>query len=74
VYGNKQDELQQAEWERIRWQTTLLLQPHAKKGSRLTPEKLAVFPWEKKPKGYKNDPERLAKNIKYAEENSYLSF
>tara|TARA_R100000353_G_scaffold171573_1_gene136063 strand:+ start:812 stop:1108 length:297 start_codon:yes stop_codon:yes gene_type:complete len=74
VYGKKEDEIQQAEWERVRWQTTLLLQPHAKKGARLTPEKLAVFPWEKKLKGLVNDPERVARNMKYAEENSYLSF
>jgi hypothetical protein len=74
VYGQKQDENQQAEWERTRWLATLLLQPHAKKGSKLTPEKLAVFPWENKPKGLKADPERQAANMKYALENSYLSF
>ena len=73
-YGNQEDLRQQAEWERTRWLATLLLQPHTKAGQKLTPERLAVFPWENKPKGYKNDPDRVAANMKYAQENSYLSF
>lgn len=38
---------QREEWERIRWQTCILLQPHIKKGSKLTEQKLRRFPWEK---------------------------
>jgi len=53
----------------------MLLQPHTKKGQRLTPEKLAQFPWEKyQPKGLENDEEKLAANFRWAAENSYLSF
>lgn len=37
---------QQALWERTRWQSTLLLSVHTKKGQRLKPKDLAVFPWE----------------------------
>jgi len=37
---------QREEWERIRWQTCILLQPHIKKGTNLTEQKLRRFPWE----------------------------
>ena len=36
------------EWIRMRMLATTLLQPHLKKGSKLTPEKLMPFHWEKK--------------------------
>ena len=35
------------EWERTRWLACVLLQPHTKKNSRLTPQKLVKFEWEK---------------------------
>lgn len=45
--SNKQFELeQQVEWERVRWQTTLLLNVHTAKGKNLKPKDLIVFPWE----------------------------
>lgn len=42
-----QESLQQREWERTRWQTVRLLQPHRKKGQTLEAKDLIVFPWEK---------------------------
>ncbi len=48
---NKHEEItQQAEWERTRWLGVLMLQPHLKKGRKLKPKDLAVFPWEKQVK------------------------
>jgi len=41
---------QREEWERVRWQSAVLLQPHISKGKRLTPQKLLRFPWEKNTK------------------------
>lgn len=35
---------EKSEWERTRWQTTLLLNPHTKK--RIKAKDLIVFPWE----------------------------
>jgi len=35
---------EQTEWERTRWQTTILLNPHTKK--RIKAKDLIVFPWE----------------------------
>lgn len=35
-----------AEWERVRWQSTLILGMFAKKGTRLKLQDVAVFPWE----------------------------
>ena len=37
---------QEIEWERVRWQTAALLSPHAKKGQRIKPADLVKFPWE----------------------------
>lgn len=34
-------------WEAVRWSTTILMQPHKKKGTKLTPKDLITFPWEK---------------------------
>ena len=37
-------------WETARFLATAILQPHAKKGKRIKPADVAVFPWEEKPK------------------------
>lgn len=42
------EQAERSEWERVRWQTTLLLQPSLKKGAKLKPKDLITFPWEKK--------------------------
>ena len=36
------------EWERIRWQTLVLLSPNLKKGNKMKPKDLIEFPWERK--------------------------
>lgn len=39
-----------ASWERTRWAAAVAMQPHAKKGQRIAPTDLIVFPWEKSDK------------------------
>lgn len=46
---------ERSSWERTRWQTALLLNVHTKKGSKITPKDLAVFPWEQEAE--KNKPQ-----------------
>ena len=40
-------EKQKQEWVRTRWLATLFLQPHLKKGRKMSPEQLCKFEWEK---------------------------
>jgi len=47
-WNERQNRKEQAEWERIRWQTTILINPHTKKT--IKAKDLIVFPWEKQPK------------------------
>ena len=48
---NQQIEMRERqEWERTRWAAALALAPHAKKGHKVKPTDLAIFPWEKKRK------------------------
>ena len=42
-----QELFDRSHWERVRWQTALLLNVHTKKGSNVRAKDLAVFPWEK---------------------------
>jgi len=69
---------QQAAWERARFVAHILLQPHAKKGSRIKPEDICQFTWEKQQEVQKSEvrfsEERIKELAKYSEENSYLSF
>lgn len=39
--------VQRQEWERTRWLAVRMLSPHVKKGSKLQPQDLGVFPWER---------------------------
>ena len=57
VKGKKESEemLERSNWERTRWQTSLLLNVHTKKGSKISPKDLAVFPWEKVEKKVENN-------------------
>ena len=57
VKGKKESEemLERSNWERTRWQTSLLLNVHTKKGSKISPKDLALFPWEKRRKKAKKD-------------------
>jgi hypothetical protein len=45
-YNNQFEIEQQFEWERVRWQTTLLLNVHTAKGKSIKPKDLIEFPWE----------------------------
>jgi len=47
-WNERQNRKEEADWERTRWMTTILLNPHTKK--RIKPKDLIVFPWESKPK------------------------
>lgn len=57
------------EWERVRWQSALILQMFAKKGRKIKPQDITVFPWEKEaktiPAGRKMSPEEI--KSKFAE-------
>lgn len=55
--GKKESEEMQerSNWERTRWQTSLLLNVHTKKGSKISPKDLALFPWEEAEKKVEND-------------------
>jgi len=56
-------EQEKQEWERVRWLAAVLLQPHAKKGTRIKPTDIAKFPWDKKRKN-KEDNAMLANVLK----------
>ena len=45
-YNNFFEQQEQTEWERIRWQTTCLLNVHTEKGKSLKPTDLIQFAWE----------------------------
>lgn len=49
-FNEREEFRERGEWERIRWLGTLTLQPHLRKGRKLKPKDLAVFPWEVEPK------------------------
>ena len=46
AYSDKQDADYKDAWGRMRLAATVLLQPHTKR--KITPEKVIIFPWEKK--------------------------
>ena len=77
-YNNIDQAKQRAAWERSRFIAHVLLQPHAKKGSRIKPEDIVQFTWEKAREKAQSDvkhsEERIEHLAKYLEENSYLSF
>ena len=52
--------MERSNWERTRWQTALLLNVHTKKGSKIKPIELAVFPWEDKEQKAKPQVDGLA--------------
>lgn len=54
---------EQQQWERTRWLAAVVLQPHAKKGTRIKPTDIAKFPWDKKAKS-KGDAQLLAATLK----------
>ena len=60
---------QRSDWERTRWLAAIVLQPHAKKGTRIKPEDIAKFPWEKKQKKTANN-KMLAHTLKEWSKNA----
>lgn len=53
AYAEQRDLDFKDRWNRMRLLGTIMLQPHATRGRKITPEKLLRFPWdgEKKQKG-----------------------
>ena len=47
-WNERQNRMMQSEWERTRWMTTILINPHTKK--RIKATDLILFPWENEPK------------------------
>jgi len=63
-YNNQFQIEQQFEWERARWQTTLLLNVHTAKGKSIKPKDLIEFPWETdNPKPTKRSLSEVDKSI-----------
>jgi len=55
-----EEQRERQQWERARWSAVLALSPHAKKGQRIKPHDIAIFPWEKKAK--KKGANKMLKN------------
>lgn len=49
------------EWARTRMLATIAIQPHLKKGKKITPEKLLPFPWDAEAKQQNRAPKMTAK-------------
>jgi len=62
-----QELFDRSNWERVRWQTALLLNVHTKKGSQLRAKDLATFPWEEENNKNGNIALALAKLSAFAE-------
>ena len=58
-FHDLEENRERQQWERTRWLGALLLQPHAKKGTRMKPTDIAKFPWDKRPS---KDSNKLLKN------------
>lgn len=64
---------EQGEWERVRWQSVLILNMFAKKGRSIKPKDLVTFPWEQEkrippPPARKLTPEEIREKFaKYDE-------
>jgi len=54
-----QDSYQQAEWERMRLQASIVIQPHLKR--KLTAKQLLPLPWDKERAHQKDTPKLTAK-------------
>ena len=67
VRGKQQalENIERSNWERTRWQTAYLLNVHTKKGYKIKPIDLVVFPWEEKQQAKKPrvDGFMLLKNL-----------
>ena len=64
-HRRREEELRQRQaWERVRWQTAVLLAPH-NKGKMVAPQKLIEFPWERsdRPVTRREDYQALADRL-----------
>jgi len=59
---------ERSRWERVRWQTTLLLNIQMAKGKKIKPTDLIEFEWDKKDK--KIDYEKLKAKAEYIKKMS----
>ena len=66
AWTRNEERKDQGEWTRTRWLACILMQPHLRKGRKLKPKDLAVFPWETetKKKGYNR--KQIMKEAEYA--------
>tara|TARA_R100001530_G_C4294791_1_gene148965 strand:- start:139 stop:480 length:342 start_codon:yes stop_codon:yes gene_type:complete len=56
------DQNQQAEWERARWMSCVIINPHLKRS--IDPKKITTFPWEVTPKTSSNIKKDIDKIMK----------
>lgn len=61
--NKREQELQQAEWERVRWLGAIMLAPYAGKGKTIKPKDLIQFPWEDKAPDINPEKEARLKEI-----------
>ena len=64
--NDMREEMDRSDWERARWMSTLIINPHVKKTIR--PKDLALFPWEKKEVKNNNTKEDVLRLVKIIEE------
>lgn len=50
---------EQGHWERVRWQSALIVGMFAKKGKKIKPKDLIVFPWEEEHRPPPPPPRKL---------------
>lgn len=50
AYNKQEEEKRRDDWERMRWQTMLTIQPFVSKNCKMKPHDILVFPWDKQEK------------------------
>lgn len=58
-YYEMMERQEQGHWERVRWQSALIMQMFAKKGRRVKLKDLMVFPWEQEQAPPRPEPRKL---------------
>lgn len=59
AWAERRDADMQDQWERMRLQAWMAVQPHLRKGVRLTPEKLLPLPWDRNKRGAAHEEPRM---------------
>ena len=66
------EQMQQGEWERARWMSCVIINPHLKRG--ISPDKITVFSWEKnRRKKSKKDIQKIVNESKYQDKIEELN-